>query len=234
MLNQQKWSSPEKMRLASKPFFQLEQVSVHYGDFHALKSIDLQIFPKEILFVTGASGAGKSSLLHLLAGELNSSGGKVKRPQDYYPQTFTSVVFQDLRLFPARTAEENILMSFDTELHDNENQFKQEMVEYARAIGAYDHLNKKIGECNGGMKQKMALLRALMSKPDVLLADEPTAALDRDSTYKVFELLNYLNVRRGMTLVWATHNKELIKQFPGKTVHLDHGKLIFAGNACFI
>ncbi len=78
------------------------------------------------------------------------------------------------------------------------------------------------------------MIRALLAKPDALLADEPTAALDRDASFRLFELLNHYNQRRGLTLVWATHNKDMIKQFPGKVAHLDGGRLMYAGQACFI
>jgi cell division transport system ATP-binding protein len=89
-------------------------------------------------------------------------------------------------------------------------------------------------DANGGLKQKVAMIRALLSKPQVLLADEPTAALDKESAMKLFEILNFYNVRRNLTVVWASHNRDLVKQFPGKIVHLDGGKLIYSGHACFI
>jgi cell division transport system ATP-binding protein len=234
MLSQQKWTSSERNRLQQKPLFQLEQVGVHFGELKAIHRLDLVVFPREIVFITGQSGAGKTTLLHLLAGEISPTSGQIKRAHDFYPQTFTSVVFQDLRLFPSKSAEENIFYSYDEDLFDSIHVFKQEMMEYARALGALEHLNKKINECNGGMKQKIALLRALMSKPEVIILDEPTSALDRESTYKMYELLSYLNVKKGLTVLWATHNKELVKQFSGKSVHLDKGQLVFAGNACFI
>ena len=67
-----------------------------------------------------------------------------------------------------------------------------------------------------------------------LLADEPTSSLDKENSYRLFEILNHFNHKKGLTLVWATHNKELIKQFPGKIAHLDSGRLVYSGHACFI
>ena len=65
-------------------------------------------------------------------------------------------------------------------------------------------------------------------------ADEPTSSLDKESSYRLFEVLNHFNQKKGLTLIWATHNKELIKQFPGKIAHLDQGRLVYSGHACFI
>ena len=78
------------------------------------------------------------------------------------------------------------------------------------------------------------MIRALLSRPTALLADEPTAALDKESSYRLFEVLNHFNHKKGLAVVWATHNKELIKQFPGKIAHLDGGRLVYSGHACFI
>ena len=78
------------------------------------------------------------------------------------------------------------------------------------------------------------MIRALLTRPNVLLADEPTSSLDKESSIKMFDVLNYYNVKRQLTVIWASHNRELVKQFPGKIVHLENGKLIYSGHACFI
>jgi cell division transport system ATP-binding protein len=73
-----------------------------------------------------------------------------------------------------------------------------------------------------------------MTKPEIILCDEPTSSCDKESSIKFFELLNYYNVKKGLTIIWASHNKELVKQFPGTMLHLDSGKLVYSGHACFI
>jgi ABC-type phosphate/phosphonate transport system, ATPase component len=74
----------------------------------------------------------------------------------------------------------------------------------------------------------------LMTRPNVLIADEPTASLDKESSIKLFDVLNFYNVKRKLTVIWASHNRDLVKQFPGKIVHLENGKLVYSGHACFI
>ena len=107
-------------------------------------------------------------------------------------------------------------------------------MELARILGVNNRLDLKIKNANGGLKQKIAFMRALLTRPDVLLADEPTAALDFENARKMFDILNLYNVKQGLTVVWATHNKELAKKFTGRMVHMDKGKLIYSGHACFI
>jgi len=216
-----------------RPVFYFDQVTVDFGNIKALKSVQLSVLPKDVLFVTGASGAGKSTLLNLMAGLVEPTSGKIQRLQDD-SRFFVASVFQDLRLWSEKTCEQNMWVSYDPRQYDSREQFHRELVELSRVLGIYDHLGMKIEQCNGGLKSKVAMVRALLAKPDALLADEPTAALDRDASFRLFELLNHYNQRKGLTLVWATHNREMVKQFPGKVAHLDQGRLMYAGQACFI
>jgi ABC-type lipoprotein export system ATPase subunit len=214
--------------------FHLDNLSVEFGNIKALKSVQLTIYPGEILFVTGPSGAGKTSLLSVLGGHIEPTSGKAILPQSRNSKHFVSTVFQDLRLIQKKTCEENLWMSFDGAIYDSKNDFYRELEDLTKLLNVYDHLNQKIEDCNGGLRQKIAMIRALLSRPTALLADEPTAALDKDNSYRLFEVLNHLNHKKGLTIVWATHNKDLIKQFPGKIAHLDAGRLVYSGHACFI
>jgi len=214
--------------------FHLDNLSVEYGSIRALKSVQLTIYPGEILFLTGPSGAGKTSLLNVLGGYLEPTSGKAILPHQRSSKHFVASVFQDLRLLQKKTCEDNMWMAYDSSLYGSKNDYFREMEDLSRLLGVYDHLNQKIEDCNGGLKQKVAMIRALLSKPTALLADEPTSSLDKESSYRLFEVLNHFNHKKGLTLIWATHNKELIKQFPGKIAHLDQGRLVYSGHACFI
>jgi cell division transport system ATP-binding protein len=210
--------------------FLLDNVSMKYGNFVALQSIQLSISVGEILFVTGASGAGKTSLMNLLAGHIDPTSGRVLKKSGL----FTSYVFQDLRMMNQKTCEDNLWLAFDKSIYKNKNEFYTEMTELSKLMGVWDKLSLKVNEANGGLKQKMSMIRALLTRPQVLLADEPTSMLDRNSAINMFEILNYYNTKRGLTIIWSTHNKDLIKQFPGRLIHLDQGKLVYSGQACFI
>jgi ABC-type lipoprotein export system ATPase subunit len=214
--------------------FHLDNLNVEYGNVRALKSVQLTIYPGEILFVTGPSGAGKTSLLNILGGHLAPTSGKAILPNERSSKHFVSSVFQDLRLLSKKSCEDNMWLAYDSSLYDNKNDFYREMEDLSRLLNVYDQLNRKIEDCNGGLKQKVAMIRALLAKPTALLADEPTSSLDKENSYRLFEVLNHFNHKKGLTLIWATHNKELIKQFPGKIAHLDQGRLVYSGHACFI
>jgi len=230
-LNRNRKSSGFK-DLASQYLYHLDDVSVSFGNIKALQSVTLTINPGEILFITGKSGAGKSTLLNMLAGDLRPDKGRIFLPDRN--KIFASQVFQDLKLLSEQTCEQNLWYAYDDKLYKTKNEFHEDMMELVKVLGIKNFLSNRMCDVNGGMKQKVALVRSLLARPNVLLADEPTCSLDKDSSVKLFEVLNFYNVKRKLTVVWASHNRDLVKQFPGKIVHLENGKLIYSGHACFI
>lgn len=232
----------KKHQLLSKTFndihrkiFSLEDISVSFGSIHALKQVNLTVEMGEILFITGDSGAGKTTLLRILSGELVPNSGRAFLPNgDFTNSPFTAKVFQDLRLMADKTCRENLMLSFDRRAYISKGSFTNDMFELSRILGIHNRLDLKVSKANGGLKQKVAIIRALLSKPDILLLDEPTNSLDKENTKKIFELLNLYNVKQKLTIIWASHNTEIVKKFSGRIVHLKAGRLIYTGHACFI
>ena len=219
----------------SRRLLSLENVSVKFGHVTALKEIHFEVGEGEIVFVTGPSGAGKTTLLRVLGGDVHPSEGRIfslgGRGRD---TCFVVPIFQDLRLIGDYTLEANLLASFDPSLYRNRNEFASDMLELAKVLGIYDRLHLKLHKANGGLKQQISFLRAILSRPDVVLADEPTASLDYESAKKIYDILYLYNTKRNLTVVWASHNRDLVKKFSGRIVHLDKGRLIYSGHACFI
>ena len=218
--------------LNKSPFaLHLQDISVRFGKLWALKNIDLSIEKGDFLFLTGSSGAGKTTLLNVLSGDLSPTTGRVFR---CHREQFITKVFQDLRLVENLSCQDNLKLCYDSKIYKSQKEFAEELKQLAQIFNIEDRLNTKIAQANRGLKQKIAILRSLLSRPEVVLADEPTSSLDKDNAFQLFDLFNFYNSKRKVTIVWASHNRELIKQFSGKIIHINQGRLIHTGHACFI
>jgi ABC-type sugar transport system ATPase subunit len=226
--------SPHLNTQKSLPLYYLKQVSVDFGPIKALSNVDLEINKGEIIFITGASGAGKTTLLNILAGEILPNKGQILSSPLEDQKHFVAQVFQDLRLIEHLSIYDNLLFSFDKSIYPSKNDFERDLQDLAKVLDVTPYLKLKMKQANGGLKQKVAMIRALLTKPTVLIADEPTCSMDRNIARKIFEVVNFYNTKRKMTIIWATHDRDLISQFPGRIIHLDRGKLIYSGHACFI
>ena len=213
-----------------KFLYDMKDVSVRFNSIVALENVSLKIELGELMFVTGASGAGKTTLLRVLAGEQLPSQGQVMKKN----QIFVSKIFQDLRLLKNESCEKNIFQAYDRSIYKNKSEFCRDMDEFTELLGINDRLHLKMHQANGGLKQKVAFIRAMLARPDVILADEPTASLDYDNAKKLYDILNVYNMKRNLTVVWASHNKDLVRKFTGRIIHLENGKLIYSGQSCFI
>lgn len=222
--------TPAYQKATKTSVFSAEGVHVTFGNLSALKGVDFKVHKGEIVFLTGVSGAGKTTLLKVLGGLVSPTKGRVSRNSSL----FVAPIFQDLKLLKNKTIRQNLELAFDSSIYKNKKEFESDLMDLARYLGVQSRLDIKAGDANGGLKQKVAFMRTLLSKPDVILADEPTAALDFENAKRMFDILNILNVRQGLTVVWATHNRELVKKFTGRMVHIDKGKMIYSGHACFI
>ena len=211
--------------------FSLRDVGVSFGGTWALKNIQLDIKKGEILFISGPSGAGKTTLLRVLSDQIQPTCGSF---YNHAEELFISQVFQDLRLLMDMTIRDNLMLSYDNRLYQSRNHFLSDLIELSRVLGLDDKLEMRMSHANGGLKQKVATIRALLARPDIFIADEPTSSLDLQSAEKLFELLGLYNRKRGMGVIWAGHNRELFKSLGGKIITIDKGRILHSGHACFI
>ena len=200
-----------------------------------LKGINLEIQRGELIAIVGASGAGKSTLLHII-GTLDkpTSGTVTFDGQDLFQMTETQqaefrnrrigFVFQFHHLLPEFTALENACMPALVQRRDPVS-VESDATALLTEVGLGQRLHHKPGELSGGEQQRVAVARALMQKPDMVLADEPTGNLDTHTGDGLFGLMRELNRARGTTFIIVTHNDKLSAQ-TDRIVHMQDGQII--------
>ena len=207
------------------------------GDVHfdVLAEIDFEINAGDTIAIVGASGIGKSTLLHIIGtldspdtGELWFDGENILKYDSEQLAMFRNkkvgFVFQFHHLLPEFTAIENVMMPMLIE-GINRKQAENSAEELLKRVGLGQRLLNQAGTLSGGEQQRVAIARAIVQSPLILLADEPTGNLDRKNSQQIHELMDELNKEYGMTTVVVTHNIELAK-FMARSVTLFEGKLI--------
>jgi cell division transport system ATP-binding protein len=213
----------------------LDDVSKRYPNgTYALRDVDLRVAAGEFVFIVGSSGAGKSTLNRLLIREeLPSTGRVVVDGEDLarigrsrVPQLrrTVGVVFQDFKLLPTKTVAENIAFALVVTGHPAAE--VSDETERALALVGLGHRRHHFPrELSGGEQQRTAIARALVNKPRVLIADEPTGNLDPVTSWEIIKLLTRVN-DLGTTLLVATHNADIVNALRRRVIHLDHGSIV--------
>jgi cell division transport system ATP-binding protein len=201
---------------------------------YALRDLTLTIDKGEFIFLTGPSGAGKSTLLRLLLreelpseGELTVLGRNLNTLRPSQVQTFrrsVGFVFQDFRLIPRFTVFQNV--AFVLRVLGMPIAVQQRKTfQVLKWVGLQHRMNALPQELSGGEQQRIAIARALVNDPQLVLADEPTGNLDPDLSLEIMNLFREINAR-GTTVLVATHDRELIQRVGRRTILLDHGRLV--------
>ena len=214
----------------------VENLKKYYGkgenEVKALDGVSLSVNKGEFIAIVGASGSGKSTLLHLIGGLDKPTSGKViLREKDLYSQSENSLsifrrrnigfIFQFFNLIPILSVEENISLPA---LLDNEKVDKAYLNELIKMTGLEDRKNHIPSELSGGQQQRVSIARALINKPAIILADEPTGNLDSKNSQEVIELLKATAKRYNQTLILITHDSKIAEQ-ADRIITLNDGKI---------
>ncbi len=205
----------------------------------ALKDASFHIKKSEFIFLTGHSGAGKSTVLRLIYAEHQPTSGEV-RVSGYHTTGISSretsklrrrlgIVFQDFRLLVDRTTEENVAFALEV-TGTRRGVIGPKVMRVLTQVGLAGKARSYPGQLSGGEQQRVAIARALVNDPFVLIADEPTGNLDQRAARGVFQLLQDINTN-GTAVVLATHNLDLVRRANYRNIELQDGEIVFdSGN----
>ena len=221
---------------------QLKNITKNYlsgdNEVQALKGIDIEFRENEFVSILGQSGCGKTTLLNIIggldrytSGDLIINGKSTKefkdKDWDIYRNHSVGFVFQSYNLIPHQTVLANVELAL-TISGVGKSERKKRAIEALQKVGLGDQLNKKPNQMSGGQMQRVAIARALVNDPDILLADEPTGALDSKTSVQVMEILK--EISKDRLIIMVTHNPELAKKYSSRIVKLLDGKIIDDSN----
>ncbi len=216
-----------------------KQITKRYGSLEVLKGVDLQISKGEIVSLVGSSGAGKSTLLHILGTLDEADGGQVWLNNVQVNQLkgdelagfrnrHIGFVFQFHHLLPEFTALENVCIPGWLGVK-KKKEVETRAIELLKMLGLSDRMHNKPAELSGGEQQRVAVARALINNPDIIMADEPTGNLDSTHARELHQLFFDLRKQFNQTFLIVTHNEELAAQCD-RTIHMKDGRIIAGTN----
>jgi putative ABC transport system ATP-binding protein len=222
----------------SFPIIAINQVSHYFGSGRLRKQvlfdINAEIQSGEIVIMTGPSGSGKTTLLTLIGALRSTQEGSMTvlghqlqdAPNSLLNQVRRSIgyIFQAHNLLNALTARQNVQMSLELHGHLSDQQRRHQAEEMLEAVGLKDWANYYPHELSGGQKQRVAIARALASHPKIVLADEPTAALDKKSGRDVVEIMQRLAQQQGSAILLVTHDNRIL-DVADRLIHMEDGEL---------
>jgi cell division transport system ATP-binding protein len=207
---------------------------IYKGDFKALEDINLEIQPGEFISIVGKSGAGKSTLLKLIYAEEMPTFGQVffdekpidgiKRRLIHEHRKKIGTVFQDFKLLPKKTAFENVAYALEVSGVPRE-EILEDVPQILDIVGLGNKMEKFPYQLSGGEQQRVAFARALIHKPKIIIADEPTGNLDPISSWEIVQLMMKIN-EIGTTVLLASHDKYVVDKINKRVVVIEDGKIV--------
>ena len=200
----------------------------------ALRDVSFVIEKGEFVFIVGASGSGKSTMIRLLLKELEPTAGRIvvggrdlgrlKRSKVPLLRRNIGCVFQDFKLLPNRTTAENVAYALKVQ-GESRSSIRNKVPEVLSLVGLSDKMNSLPDELSGGEQQRVSIARAVVNHPPLLICDEPTGNLDPDTSVGIMQLLYRIN-RAGTTILMVTHDREMVDKMRKRVIALEDGNLI--------
>ena len=218
----------------SNPILQLKDASISQGDNLVLSNVNVEINKGEFVYLIGKTGSGKSSFMKILYGDLILAEGEghivghnLKNLKDKdipFLRRKLGIVFQDFKLLTDRTINDNLLFVLKATGWKDKSEMNKRVEEVLNKVGMKTKGFKYPHELSGGEQQRIAIARALLNNPELILADEPTGNLDPQTSIEVMEVLQDIN-KHGNTILMATHDYALLLKYPSKTLKCDENQV---------
>ena len=219
----------------SEPIIEIKNASIFQQENLVLSNVNLTLHKGEFIYLIGRTGSGKSSLLKTLYGELPARDGtfrvagydltKLKRRDIPYLRRKIGIVFQDFQLLSDRNVERNLSFVLGATGWTDSVEISKRIDEVLAMVGLSDKRKSMPHQMSGGEQQGIAIARALLNAPDVILADEPTGNLDPDPTLEVMKLLRSIS-ENGTAVLMATHNYTLMQKYPSRIANCKNGTVV--------
>lgn len=219
----------------NKYIVDFQNVNKYYGDYHALKNINLQIKKGEIVTLIGPSGSGKSTLLRTINGlEQIQEGNLIVLGEDIADSKTDirlirqriGMVFQHFELYPHMTVMENISLAPVKVLGLDESEVSKRAERFLKRVNMWDRKEYYPTQLSGGQKQRVAIARGLAMQPEMMLFDEPTSALDPETIGDVLSVMKKIAIEDGMSMIVVTHEMGFAKQVANRTIFMVEGEII--------
>ncbi len=213
----------------------MKDVSKKYGNgTTALRGVSVSIEAGEFAYIVGPSGAGKSTFIKLLYREESIDKGslkvgkfnlaKIKKKDVPLLRRSVGVVFQDYKLLPRKTVFENIAYAMEV-IGEKPRNIKKRVMEVLDLVGLKHKIRSFPNELSGGEQQRIAIARAIVNNPKVLIADEPTGNLDPENSWEIMNLLERINLQ-GTTILMATHNSQIVNTLRHRVIAIEDGRVV--------
>lgn len=210
------------------PIISFKGADILNGEATVIYGLDMDVYPGDFVYIVGKVGTGKTSIIRtiiaenpLLKGSGEACGFKlcgIREKEIPYLRRKMGVVFQDFQLLMDRSVEENLLFVLRATGWKNEDEMSKKIKQVLEAVGMERKAHKMPHQLSGGEQQRIAIARALLNEPEVIIADEPTGNLDPETADGIMQLLTSINKEKGTAVVMVTHNRQIFDKYPGRVM----------------